>query len=353
VSRRFRVRTYRVAPSRWCVRAQINLAVAAGVVGLVGATTTSASADDDVIATITDERIAESSALVQSTVDPDLAYTINDSGNDTVVYVLQLASGEVVGTATVDVDAEDTEAMAIGADDRLYLADIGDNDAERSSVALYAIDQPRPGDVTVTPDVFEVRYSDGSSDAETLLVDPATGRMSIVTKSLLAGGVYRLPNPLHGDRVNVARPIDVSTPGMVTDGAYLPDGEGVLLRTYIDIAVYAVPRWRELDSIDTPRMPQSESLAMWDNGRSVLVGTEKLPSPIVEVGIPRHEWRRLHAGPDRDVSGSPPSPVASSADEGDDDGIDRGWMLVSGAALVVLGGAWLSARGARRRRTVP
>ncbi len=332
------------------VRIAAAAVAVAGAAFLVGPVPP-ASGDDDVIATITDERIGESSALVQSTVDPDLAYTINDSGNDTVVYVLQLASGEVVGTATLDVDAEDTEAMAIGADDRLYVADIGDNDAERSSVALYAIDQPRPGDVTVTPDVFEVRYSDGPSDAETLLVDPATGRMSIVTKSLLAGGIYRLPNPLHGDRVNIARPIDVSTPGMVTDGAYLPDGEGVLLRTYIDIAVYAVPSWHELGSIDTPRMPQSESLAMWDDGRSALVGTEKLPSPIIEVRIPRHEWRRMHAGPDRDMSGSPPSPVASTrAEEADDDGIDRAWVLVSGAALVLLGGAWLSARMARRRR---
>jgi hypothetical protein len=341
-----------VAPSRWCVRAQNRLAVVAGAVAaavLVGPVSPAYAADDDVIATITDGRIDESSALVQSTVDPDLAYTINDSGNDTVVYVLELASGDVVGTATLDVDAEDTEAMAIGGDDRLYVADIGDNGADRSSVALYAIDQPRPGDVTVTPDVFEVRYSDGPSDAETLLVDPATGRMSIVTKNLLAGGVYRLPNPLRGDRVNVARPIGVSTPGMVTDGGYLPDGEGVLLRTYIDIAVFAVPRWRELDSIDTPPQRQSESLATWDDGRSVLVGTEKLPSPIIEVRIPRHEWRRLHAGPDRDVSGSPPSPVASTTAE-DDDEIDRGWVLVSGAALVVLGGAWLSARGARRRR---
>jgi hypothetical protein len=331
-----------------------RLAVAAaGVVAaaVVGPVSPAYANDDDVVATITDERIAESSALVQSTVDPDLAYTINDSGNDTVVYVLELDSGDVVGTASLDIDAEDTEAMAIGGDDRLYLADIGDNDAERSTVALYAIDQPRPGDVTVTPDGFEVRYSDGPNDAETLLVDPATGRMSIVTKNLLAGGIYRLPNPLHGDRVNVARPIDVSTPGMVTDGAYLPDGEGVLLRTYIDIAVFAVPRWRQIGSIETPRMPQSESLAMWDEGRSVLVGTEKLPSPIIEVRVPRHEWRRLHAGPARDVSGSPPSPVASTSAEDGDDGIDRGWVVVSGAALVVLGGAWLSARGSRRRRT--
>jgi hypothetical protein len=297
--------------------------------------------DDDPLSSITDDRITESSALVQSAVDPGLAYTINDSGNETVVYVVELATGDVVGTTTLDVAAEDTEAMAIGADDRLYVADIGDNDAERERVALYALDQPDIGDATVSPEVYEVRYRDGPSDAETLLVDPVSGRMSIVTKNLLAGGVYRLPNPLRADRVNVARPRPgVSVAGLVTDGAYLPDGSGILLRTYIDIVVYT-PGWRELGSIDTPPQRQSESLAAWDAGRSVLVGTEKLPSTIFEVRIPGREWVRLHAGPDRE--GSP-----GESDSTADDGISRGWVFWSGAVLVLLGGAWLWTHRSRR-----
>jgi hypothetical protein len=326
-----------------------GLAVAAAAVAgavLVSSAQPAYAGDHKVVSTITDERIPESSALVQSTTDPHLAYTINDSGNANVVYVIEIATGDVVGTATIDVAAEDTEAMAIGGDGRLYVADIGDNDFNRRTVALYAIDQPGRGDTTVTPDVYRVRYSDGPSDAETLLVDPATGRMSIVTKNLLAGGVYRLPKHLREDRVNLARSIDVNTPGMVTDGAYLPDGDAVLLRTYIDIAVYSIPGWHKLGSIDTPRMPQSESLAAWNNGRSVLIGTEKLPSPIIQVKVPRHEWRRLHAGPDRDTSGSPPT-ASSSRDDG---GISRGWVVASGAALVLLGGGWLWARRGRRSR---
>lgn len=337
---------------------RLGVAVAAAAVAgavLVGPVRPAYAGDHDVVATITDDRIAESSALVQSTVDPNLAYTINDSGNDNVVYVIDLGSGDVVGTAALDVPNVDTEAMAIGGDGRLYVGDIGDNNVSRSTVALYAIDQPGRGDTTVTPDVYRVRYSDGPSDAETLLVDPATGRMSIVTKNLLAGEVYQLPKHLSEDRVNLAKSLNVNTPGMVTDGAYLPDGSAVLLRTYIDIAVYSVPGWHKLGSIDTPRMPQSESLAAWNGGRSVLVGTEKLPSPIIEVKVPRHEWRKLHAGPSRDTSGSPASPAGSSAagsssEDGDSDGIGGGWVVASGAALVLLGGGWLWARRGRRTK---
>jgi hypothetical protein len=325
-------------------RARAAVAVVAVLTGaLLGMGPGSAYAqDDDPLSSITDDRITESSALVQSTVDPDLAYTINDSGNATAVYVVELATGDVVGTTTLDVAAEDTEAMAIGTDDRLYVADIGDNDSERERVALYALDQPDTGDATVSPEVYEVRYRDGPSDAETLLVDPVSGRMSIVTKSLLAGGVYRLPDPLRADRVNVARPVpDVTVAGLVTDGAYLPDGSGILLRTYIDIVVYTAPGWRELGSIDTPPQRQSESLAAWDAGRSVLVGTEKLPSTIFEVRIPGREWGRLHAGPDREGA-------AAESDSAADDGISRGWVFGSGAVLVLLGGAWLWTRRSRR-----
>jgi len=324
-----------------------------GSVLALGPTLAPAYADhDDPIAEITDDRIAESSALVQSTTDPDLAYTINDSGNETAVYVIELDSGEVVGTTTLDVDGEDTEAMAIGVDGRLYVGDIGDNTASRDTVALYAIDQPTPGDATVTPDVYEVRYSDGPGDAETLMVDPTTGRLSIVTKNLLAGSVYELPKPLEADGVNVARPIrDVAVEGMVTDGAYLPDGSGVLLRTYIDVVVYTIPGWHELEPIDTPSQPQSESLAVRDDGPSVLVGTEKLPSTIYQVRIPHAEWKRLHAGPERGVATEGPTGETPATSDADDDGGHAArWSLASGGAIVVLGALWLWLRRGRSQR---
>src|SRR5690606_27001595 len=154
---------------------------------------------------------------------------------------------------------------------------------------------------------------------------------AIVTKELLSGRGLRLPAPLRSDRVNVARPIrGVSVPGLVTDGAYLPDGSGVLLRTYGDVAVYATPGWRELGTVVPPPLRQSESLAVMDGGRSALVGTEKLPSPIVEVPVPKRLWSQLHAGPDR--SGGPDSGVPR-AEPGSGPGADeesefgRGWVL--------------------------
>ena len=98
-------------------------------------------------------------------------------------------------------EAVDWEDMAAGpapngSDSVLYIGDIGDNDAARPTVTVYRVHEP--GDVPVAPGVplteveaIELQYPDGPSDAEALLIDPRTGDLVIVTKSLL--GRSRVP----------------------------------------------------------------------------------------------------------------------------------------------------------------
>ena len=131
------------------MRAAALVAAAGLVVALPGPA--AADGEGRTVIVIRDARIPESSALAASTRHPGWLYTINDSGNQPVVYVVAESSGRVVGTATLSgVDPVDPEALTIGGDDRLYVADIGDNAGTRESVALYALPQPGRGDVTVT-----------------------------------------------------------------------------------------------------------------------------------------------------------------------------------------------------------
>lgn len=316
------------------------LTTAAVLVGLAGAPAQAADRDD-VVATITDERIPESSALVQSTVDADLAYTVNDSGDGPYVYVLDLSTGDVVGVTTLaGVEVADVEALAIGADDRLYVADVGDNAGERRDLALHALDQPGRGEVTAPVRTYPIRHQGGPQDVEALLIDPADGTTYLVTKGLLGGEVRRLPELREGRRV-VSRPVPgAAAPALVTDGAYLPDGTGVVLRTYVGAVVYSMPGWEEVGEVDLPLQRQGESLAVIDGGSTLYVGTEGLPSPIQRVRVPREIWRALHPVPveaaDRDaepgtaVPEDGPGPVVA--------------VLGSTGLLVVLGTLWLLAR---------
>jgi len=325
----------------------VRVAIAAALLTwLAGAPTQAADRDDDV-ATITDERIPESSALVQSTVDPRLAYTVNDSGDRPYVYVIELASGDVVGLTTLGgVDVVDVEALAIGADDRLYVADVGDNAAQRRDLALHALDQPRRGDVTTTVQTYPIRHGGGPQNVETLLIDPASGTTYLVTKGLLGGEVRRLPELREG-RPAVSRPVaGVGVPGLVTDGAYLPDGSGVVLRTYGGAVVYAMPGWEEVGEVQLPPQRQGESLAVIDGGPIMYVGTEGLPSPIQRVRIPGEIWRELHPVPAEAVGRDVERPVSPTAT---DDGVSPVAAVVgSTGLLIVLGLLWSIVH--RRRR---
>ena len=318
------------------MRAAALVATVAGVVVVVPAPVLG---DDhgQTVSVIRDSRIPESSALAASTRHPGWLYTINDSGNQPVVYVVAESSGRVVGTATLSgVDPVDTEALTIGADDRLYVADIGDNAGTRESVALYALPQPGRGDVTVTPQSYLVRYPDGAQDAEAVVTDPVDGRISILSKGLFSGVVYRLPADLAPGPVMTAQRVDAARlPGLVTGADSLPNG-AVVVRTYTTAVLFRLPQWEQLATIQLPPQRQGESIAARPDGRSVLIGTEGLPSPLVEVQLPSTEPRPV---------GQPPS----GADGGHS---APGWTAGAvGAVTVLLGASWLAVRRAQRRRS--
>ncbi len=305
------------------------------------------------VAVIDDARIPESSALARSTEQSGLVFTINDSGHQPVVYAVAIASGRVVGTtALAGVTATDTEALSIGADGRLYVADIGDNDSSRRAVTVYALPQPGRSDAVIAPVTYTVRYTDGPHDAEALVADPVTGRLAILTKGLFAGSVYRLPQHLSTDRPNVARPMTgVRIPGLVTDAAWLSDGSAVVARTYTEATVYRMPGWHRVTSISLPRQRQGESLAVDATGSTLLVGTEGLPSPLVEVPLPPAVSKHVALSPggvDDQPAATPTGtaePPAAVAGDGD----WRVWGV--GASTVVLGGAWLAVRRSQRNRS--
>lgn len=270
-----------------------GLLVALLVVVVIAAVAKQARADDGTpaphrVSTITDARIEESSALVVSTRDPALAYTINDSGNAPRVFVVAIATGDVVGVTTLTgFTLVDTEALALDRDGQLMVADIGDNDGVRSSVALYALDQPGRGNHDVRPTRYRLAYSDGPQDAETLLSDPRTAAMYVVSKGLLGGEVHPVPSDLSTTRTTTLSTVPhVRVPVLVTDGDVTPDGSRVVLRNYLTAFAYDAATWKLTWSGALPRERQGESLAVEPGGRSFLVNTEGLPSPILRVTLP-------------------------------------------------------------------
>jgi hypothetical protein len=257
------------------------------------------TADGHVLFHMHDPRITESSSLVVSTVQPHVVYTANDSGDGAYIYSVNMRTGRTTGVATLaGVRPQDVEAMAPGPDDSLYFADIGDNESRRMNVTVYWFTQPGPGDTTITDwHSARLKYPRGARDAETLLVDPSTGRLFVVSKQIFAGTVYRAPQGLSEDHVNHLHAVGVA-PSVVTDGAFLSDGM-VVLRTYGQAELVDPDGWRASTATKLPPQPQGESIAAIPGSDDVLIGTEGSDSAVQPQGPtlrPRTahppQWRR-------------------------------------------------------------
>lgn len=254
------------------------------------------------VVTVEDTRITESSGLAVSPSDPQVAWTVNDSGDSARAFAVSLTTGRTVAVLTERTDARDCEAMTAGRDPRgravLWIGDIGDNRADRTSVVLRLVPEPVPiRSDTVTPVSLRVRYPGGPADAETLIWTPA-GRLLIVTKGLFGSVVYQVPpaavrTALAGRSVTtpaLARKVGTVDQVLVTDGVALPDGR-LVLRDYLGATIYAPAAYdgralRALSRLALPGQRQGETMALLPGAKAVLVGSEGVRQPLWRVGLP-------------------------------------------------------------------
>jgi hypothetical protein len=283
----------------------LYLVVVLAIVALLPASTSAAPVQ---LFTFRDPQIAESSGIVASTARDDVVFTHNDSG-DTARFFAVDRYGCTIGVFTAPgVKATDWEDIARGPGSSLWLGDIGDNNAKRAEIAVHRFDEPAVGASTdgsgcppaaehaAAAASYRLRFEDGPHDAETLLVDPRTSQVFIITKSFTAGALYAAPNPLNADDVNVLRKVaDVGTPTFATGGDISPDGRSVAVRTYGEIDIRTIPdgnlatafapgaRVQRLDAPD--RTKQGEGLGFTRTGRDLLTSSEGVNAPVFRIPL--------------------------------------------------------------------
>jgi len=296
-----------------------------------------------------DPAIDESSGLVLA---GGTVLTVNDSGSGPVVHVVDASDGETVGRTTYTSDeVVDVEALAAGPDGSVWVGDIGDNGGRRASVVVYRLPAPEPGDRTVTAERFELRYADGPKDAETLLVHPRTGRLLVVSKGLFGGRVYAAPQQLPADGTGVLRPVG-EVNGTVTDGAFLPDGRHVVVRTYSSAAVLDARSWESVGRFGLPDQRQGEGLAVADSGRKLLLSSEGRRSPVVAVPVPGGVLRAMApatASPSPDDEA--PAEVEVVAEEGWSARTWTGVVLLTGVGVALVATVARHLRARRRAQS--
>lgn len=200
--------------------AAVGAVVALAVVGMPRAAWASDASDGDF--RMGDPRITESSGLALSRAHPHTVWTANDSGDSARVFAVDTRTGKTSGVHTFDAPVRDVEALAITPQGRMLVADIGDNTASRDLVRIFWFDEPALGTTSGTWASWEVVYPDGPHDAESIAVNPRTGRVYVVTKGT-DGAVYALPPEPSRQGVNRLARV-ASAPTVATDAVFLADG---------------------------------------------------------------------------------------------------------------------------------
>jgi hypothetical protein len=284
------------------VRGRLLTAVGALGAGLVLGSAVPAFAEEAATAPavqcqITDARLAELSGLVAV---GDRVLAMNDGGEELAVFLLDAAC-QVIDVHTAAVDPYDPEDMAVAPDGTVWLADTGDNNATRTTVALLAL---RTDGST---GVYRLTYPDGPHDAEALLLAP-DGTPYIVTKELLgASGVYSPGSALaDGGTVALAKvatvgltftgtaggPVGQAGQLLVTGGAVAADGRHLALRTYTDAYVWPLVGSDVVGAlaaapvrIPLPDSPQGEAISFAADNVNLLVASESVPSDLTRVPL--------------------------------------------------------------------
>lgn len=317
------------------------------VLPVVGVPSATAAADEDSQAVpvfaFEGDRIDESSGLADG---GDVLFTVNDSGDGPFVYAVDKATGETVAVTTyADHGVADVEAVA-GDARRLWVGDIGDNQRARTDVEVYRLRPAVTDDRAVTADRFALTYPNGPRDAETLLVHPATGRLYVVSKAMLGGTVYAVPQDLRTDRANEMRAVADLPPGLVTDGVFLPDGDHVLLRTYSSAVVYTFPGFDQVATFALPPQRQGEAVTV-DGGGHLYVSSEGSHAAVYRLAR-RASSLTAPAATSRADTGRADDPVGRRVPPGVD--LDRPRWLVLLILVVVVGAFGYRVVRAFRRR---
>jgi hypothetical protein len=189
--------------------------------------------------------LEEASGLAWSSSNPGFLWTHQDSGNDNRLFLLDSRSGDVVAAYRIhgleNRDWEDIEIAPGGREgpDYLYVGDIGDNDAVYGSYTIYRFEEPlfqeshRGKIIDLEPEVDKIRYHypGQNHDVETLMVDPHTRDIYLVTKRDANSILYVAPYPQQlNEEFTLIRGGEFSF-NAATAGTLSKDGSEILIKT--------------------------------------------------------------------------------------------------------------------------
>ena len=271
--------------------------------------------ENNITGSLQNRDMDEISGIAASSINKDLYYVENDSGDTSRVFAIEPngknhATIYFKGISPGPLTVEDCEDIAVGpgpvkGQSYLYDGDIGDNYSWRRYIAVYRMPEQKDWADTGNKhaDAQSVRYTypDGPKDAETLMIDPIEKLIYIVSKRRDSVGIYTAPLmfkdhdslvlTLHGKLFfKGIKPLK-----WITAGDISKDGTQILIKSYDKVYYWLRPLnepvWKVMLTQKPQELPyymekQGEAIGFTPDGKGYYTTSEGVYSPIYYYKIP-------------------------------------------------------------------
>ena len=238
-----------------------------------------------------DEKLPEASGIAASVANPGSIWAVNDSGNPAEVFLID-TTAHVTLTCKLPVENRDWEEVAVGpgpikGKTYVYVGEIGDNNAIYDTKYIYRFEEPVPDQVVknvALVDTLKIQMSDGKRDTETMLIDPTTKDLYLISKREDSVGVYKVAQPFTKE-IMTAQKVATIPFFKIVAGAFSPDGTEVILKDYDHVYYWKRSKDESLETVllrkpeELPynREAQGESLAWKLDGSGYYTLSETNP----------------------------------------------------------------------------
>lgn len=241
---------------------------------------------------VTDKKLEEASGLAGSSTNPGLLWTHNDSGNRAEVLLVDDKLNIRLTCVLDKIINRDWEDIAVGpgpepGKNYIYVADIGDNMAIFPYKIVYRFEEPKftEGVAKMTITNFDriVFQLDVKKDTESLMIDPKTKNLYVVSKREKPVYVYELKYPYSTVDTLTAQKIGSIPFGQIVAADFSADGNEVLMKNYNNVFYWKLDNENLASAlkrnpliVNYEEEPQGESVTFARDGSGFYTISEKV-----------------------------------------------------------------------------
>jgi hypothetical protein len=245
------------------------------------------------LAEIEDKRLEELSGISESIRNPGYLWVENDGGNDAKIFLINKKANIKLTCTLKGIKNRDWEDIAVGPGPEegktyIYIAEIGDNNAVYPLKYIYRFEEPVLGadkKIEITRiDTITFKLSDSQKDTETLLLDPLTKDLYLLSKREEPVHLYQLKYPYSTTDTLTAESVLSLPLTQLTGGDISSDGKEIVIKNYDDIFYYKREEGKDLTEALKQKPvvlayepePQGEAIAWARDGSGFYTASETI-----------------------------------------------------------------------------